>query len=239
MAAAASAVVGHSAGVGGGAGPHGTCQDGGCMDCGIHPSLLRSSSSSRRPRQPPTNSHTSIVNRHVLQHQHSFRHPHNDQRYMTLDSRHRSRRRSRPQSSRNVYHGSYGHLLEDEDLLQQCLATLVMDAAILRQQQQLQQEQLQIQQQQLQQQQSVIQQQQQQAETQQRTAAVTAAPADHDGAMEAGAATDTQSVIESIAGDAAATTLVTVDRIEVSVEMEEPDRDLNQGSHSSDESIAC
>ena len=57
--------------------------------------------------------------------------------------------------------------------------------------------------------------------------------------MEAGAATDTQSVIESIAGDAAATTLVTVDRIEVSVEMEEPDPDLNQGSHSSDESIAC
>ena len=54
-----------------------------------------------------------------------------------------------------------------------------MDAAILRQQQQLQQEQLQIQQQQLQQQQSVIQQQQQQAETQQRTAAATAAPADH------------------------------------------------------------
>ena len=51
-----------------------------------------------------------------------------------------------------------------------------MDAAILRQQQQLQQEQLQIQQQQ-----SVIQQQQQQAETQQRTAAVTAAPADHGG----------------------------------------------------------
>ena len=48
--------------------------------------------------------------------------------------------------------------------------------------------------------------------------------------MGAGAATDTQSVIESIAGDAAATTLVTVDRIEVSVEMEEPDRDLNQGS---------
>ena len=57
--------------------------------------------------------------------------------------------------------------------------------------------------------------------------------------MEAGAATDTQSVIESIAGDAAATTLVTVDRIEVSVEMEEPDQDSNQGSHSSDESIAC
>ena len=57
--------------------------------------------------------------------------------------------------------------------------------------------------------------------------------------MEAGAATDTQSVIESIAGDAAATTLVTVDRIEVSVEMEEPERDLNQGSHSSNESIAC
>ena len=42
--AAALAVVGHSAGVG--AGPHGTCQDGGCMDCGIHISLLRSSSSS-------------------------------------------------------------------------------------------------------------------------------------------------------------------------------------------------
>ena len=60
-------------------------------------------------------------------------------------------------------------------------ATLVMDAAILRQQQQLQQEQLQIQQQQLQQQQSVIQQQQQQAETQQRTAAATAATADHGG----------------------------------------------------------
>ena len=56
-----------------------------------------------------------------------------------------------------------------------------MDAAILRQQQQLQQEQLQIQQQQLQQQQSVIQQQQQQAETQQRTAAATAATADHGG----------------------------------------------------------
>ena len=56
-----------------------------------------------------------------------------------------------------------------------------MDAAILRQQQQLQQEQLQIQQQQLQQQQSVIQQQQQQAETQQRTAAATAASADHGG----------------------------------------------------------
>ena len=58
MAAAASAVVGHSAGVG--AGPQGTCQDGGCMDCGIHPSLLRSSSSKRRPRQPPTNSHSKI-----------------------------------------------------------------------------------------------------------------------------------------------------------------------------------
>ena len=58
MAAAASAVVGHSAGGGGGAGPHGTCQDGGCMDCGIHPSLLRSSSTSRRSRQPPTTSHS-------------------------------------------------------------------------------------------------------------------------------------------------------------------------------------
>ena len=68
----------------------------------------------------------SIVNRHVLQHHHSFRHPHNDQRYMTLDSRHRSRRRSRPQSSRNVYHGSYGHLLEDEDLLQQCLVSFYL-----------------------------------------------------------------------------------------------------------------
>ena len=123
------------------------------------------------------------MNRHVLQHQHSFPHPHHDgqgvgqPRYMTLDSRHRSRRRrERPQSSRAVYHGSYGHLLEDEDLLQQCLATLVMDAAILRQQQQLQQEQLQLQQEQLQQQQSVIQQQQQQAEItkQQRTAITTA-----------------------------------------------------------------
>merc|ERR1719189_851280 len=120
---------------------------------------------------------------------------------MTLDSRHRSRRRPRPQSSRAVYHGSYSHLLEDEDLLQQCLATLVMDAAILRQQQQLQQEQLQLQQEQLQQQQSVIQQQQQKAvEQQQRTVAVATA-ADHDGANDA--ATDTQSVIESIAGDAA------------------------------------
>ena len=124
----------------------------------------------------------SIVNRHVLQHQHSFHHPHNDHRYMTLDSRpNRNRHRTRPQSSRNIYHGSYGHLLDDEDLLQQCLATLVMDAAILRQQQQLQQEQLQLQQEQLQQQQSVIQQQQQKAvEQQQRTvAAATAAPVDH------------------------------------------------------------
>ena len=60
MAAAASVAVGHSAGVGVGAGLQGTCQDGGCMDCGIHPSLLRSSSSTRRPRQPPTNSHSKI-----------------------------------------------------------------------------------------------------------------------------------------------------------------------------------
>ena len=42
--------------------------------------------------------------------------------------------------------------------------------------------------------------------------------------MEAGAATDTQSVIESIAGDAAATTIVTVDHLEVSVELEDPER---------------
>ena len=37
-------------------------------------------------------------------------------------------------------------------------------------------------------------------------------------------ATDTQSVIESIAGDAAATTIVTVDHLEVSVELEDPER---------------
>ena len=57
---AAMAMAASAASAGGGAGPHGTCQDGGCMDCGIHPSLLRSSSSSRRPRQPPTNSHSKI-----------------------------------------------------------------------------------------------------------------------------------------------------------------------------------
>ena len=53
-----------------------------------------------------------------------------------------------------------------------------------------------------------------------------------DGAMEA--ATDTQSVIESIAGDAAATTIVTVDHLEVSVEMDDPDR-----PPSSTGSVAC
>ena len=37
-------------------------------------------------------------------------------------------------------------------------------------------------------------------------------------------ATDTQSVIESIAGDAAATTIVTVDHLEVSVELDDPER---------------
>ena len=43
-----------------------------------------------------------------------------------------------------------------------------------------------------------------------------------DGANDA--ATDTQSVIESIAGDAAATTIVTVDHLEVSVELDDPER---------------
>ena len=56
------------------------------------------------------------------------------------------RRPRRPARQRRLHHGSYGQLLDDEDLLQQCLATLVMDAAILRQQQQLQQEQLKLQQ---------------------------------------------------------------------------------------------
>ena len=51
-------------------------------------------------------------------------------------------------------------------------------------------------------------------------------------AMEA--ATDTQSVIESIAGDGAATTIVTVDHLEVSVEMDDPDR-----PPSSTGSVAC
>ena len=66
------------------------------------------------------------------------------------------RPRRPPVRQRRLHHGSYGQLLDDEDLLQQCLATLVMDAAILRQQQQLQQEQLKLQQEQIQQQQNVI-----------------------------------------------------------------------------------
>ena len=83
-----------------------------------------------------------------------------------------------------------------------------MDAAILRQQQQIQQEQLQLQQEQLQQQQSVIEKQ----KYQKRLEAELEAAANNAG-------TDTQSVIESIAGDGA--TVVTVDRLEVSVEVVE------------------
>ena len=85
-----------------------------------------------------------------------------------------------------------------------------MDAAILRQQQQIQQEQLQLQQEQLQQQQSVI-------EKQKYAKSMKAAAAAASKAAEAAEATDTQSVIESIAGDGA--TVVTVDRLEVSVEV--------------------
>ena len=195
-----------------------------CMEC-VHSNLVRPASRSKLPVTSTASNATSrpaVVNRHVLQHQHSFHHPH----HMTLDGR--GHRRSRQQLSQQqrprqrYYHGSYGHLLEDEDLLQQCLATLMMDAAILRQQQQLQQEQLQLQQEQLQQQQSVIkhqrQQRQQQEQQQQRTTAVEASAVAS--ALEAGAGTDTQSVIESIAGDAA-TTIVTVDRLEVSVEVDD------------------
>ena len=85
----------------------------------------------------------------------------------------------------------------------------MMDAAILRQQQQIQQEQLQLQQEQLQQQQSVIE--------KQKYAKSMKAAAAASKAAEAAEATDTQSVIESIAGDGA--TVVTVDRLEVSVEV--------------------
>ena len=84
----------------------------------------------------------------------------------------------------------------------------MMDAAILRQQQQIQQEQLQLQQEQLQQQQSVI-------EKQKYAKSMKVAAASK--AAEAAQATDTQSVIESIAGDGA--TVITVDRLEVSVEV--------------------
>ncbi len=185
-----------------------------CMDC-VHSSLLRPAVS--RPMLATSNS-----SRRELEHQHSFHHPH----YMTLDNRgHRSRHRHHDHSSMHPvrhYHGSHGHLLEDEDLLQQCLATLMMDAALLRQQQQLQQEQLQLQQEQLQHQQNVIQQQQQQQQAKNQKKATAAAVE----ATAEATATDTQSVIESIAGDVAAntgTTIVTVDHLQVSVEVEDDD----------------
>lgn len=141
---------------------------------------------------------------------------------MTLDSRYRRGRHRH-------YHGSFGHLLDDEDLLQQCLATLVMDAAILRQQQQLQQEQLKLQQEQLAQQANVIEQQAKLKSSKKRAAEVV------DVALTPVTGTDTQSVIESIAGDAP-TTIVTVDRLQVSVEVEDP---LNNGKSSDlEESLA-
>ena len=49
-------------------------------------------------------------------------------------------------------------------------------------------------------------------------------------------------MIESIAGDAAATTIVRVDHLEVSVEVEvsdDPEQDLNQRPPSSTGSVAC
>ena len=202
-----------------------------CNEC-VHASLLRptattASTHSKRPparNQQPPQPHNS---RHLLQHQHSFHHPHPPQppseavqpqhsyrpqhhNSHTLDRRHHRRSNAssatRPRS--RLYHGSFGQLLDDEDLLQQCLATLMMDAAILRQQQQIQQEQLQLQQEQLQQQQSVI-------EKQKYAKSMKVAAASK--AAEAAEATDTQSVIESIAGDGA--TVITVDRLEVSVEV--------------------
>ena len=197
-----------------------------CNEC-VHASLLRptaSTAASTHSKRPPARNQQPP--RHMLQHQHSFHHPHPPQappseaqhpyrpqhhNSHTLDRRHHRRSNAssttRPRS--RLYHGSFGQLLDDEDLLQQCLATLMMDAAILRQQQQIQQEQLQLQQEQLQQQQSVIEKQKYAKSMKAATAASKAA--------EAAEATDTQSVIESIAGDGA--TVVTVDRLEVSVEV--------------------
>lgn len=170
-----------------------------CTDC-VHSTLLRSHYSRTRSRHRLDNAAPEANG--FFHH-----HPHN----MTLDRRRTAQQRNRVQQQYQRprhYHGSFGHLLDDEDLLQQCLATLMMDAAILRQQQQLQQEQLKLQQEQLAQQQNVI-------ERQAKKAAAEAAR------TEAAAGTDTQSVIESIAGDAAATTIVTVDHLEVSVEVED------------------
>lgn len=185
-----------------------------CHDC-VHASLLRPQGKRPQPRQQPQQQPHS---RHMLQHQHSFHHPHpqqppeyRPQHSHTLDRRYHRPRSNRPRS--RLYHGSFGQLLDDEDLLQQCLATLMMDAAILRQQQQIQQEQLQLQQEQLQQQQSVIEK-QKYAKIKARAELEAAAAA---AAAEANNGTDTQSVIESIAGDGA--TVVTVDRLEVSVEV--------------------
>ena len=218
-----------------------------CNECVHSSSLLRSQSKRPRhsnqgqPQQPPT--HLSQSSRHMLQHQHSFHHPHNlserlpshqppqphyQPQHHTLDRRHHGRRsQNRPRS--RLYHGSFGQLLDDEDLLQQCLATLMMDAAILRQQQQIQQEQLQLQQEQLQQQQSVI-----EKQKYQKAQAAAASEAAMAAALEAAnnnAGTDTQSVIESIAGDGA--TVVTVDRLEVSVEV------VDDGDQSPAEDRGC
>ncbi len=63
----------------------------------------------------------------------------------SMDRRRRSQRHAHhiPQHPPHprAYHGSHGQLLDDnEDLLQQCLAQLMMDAALLRQQRQLQEQ---------------------------------------------------------------------------------------------------
>jgi hypothetical protein len=127
-----------------------------CGDCVHYASL------SRPPRH--RQQHHAQAGRHVLKHQHSFHHPLPVQPPPQVPHHHHSverrvsRSRSRRDSKSRLHHGSHGQLLDNEELLQQCLATLVMDAAILRQQQQLQHEQLLQQQEQLELQQNVIQQ---------------------------------------------------------------------------------
>ena len=174
------------------------------------------------------------------------------------------RPRRPPVRQRRLHHGSYGQLLDDEDLLQQCLATLVMDAAILRQQQQLQQEQLKLQQEQIQQQQNVInnqvgvqplvnpnittthrgQKEQQQFMKEKVNVKLVPQSEDPSPVVEVPQSTADQSVIESIAGDnttnGMAATVLTVDHFEVAVETEETAvqvetiRTVNGGHHHPD-----